>query len=147
MAKLPKSIIKKYGISKKAWAVFRGSKKAKKSTRGTTMARRKYKGHKSKSGSKGGFMAKATQFLLGAAGAVAYDVFLSPMIPLSGMIKNIVEFIVGVWLAVSKRMPTYVRSFGAALAIMNAYEIITPFITGKPTAIGSVSPISAFMQG
>lgn len=38
MAKLPKSIIKKYGISKKAWSVFRGQKK---SRRAPTMARRK----------------------------------------------------------------------------------------------------------
>ena len=31
MAKLPKSIIKKYGISKKAWAVFRGQRSSSKS--------------------------------------------------------------------------------------------------------------------
>ena len=30
MAKLPKNLIKKYGISKKAWAIFRGSKSVKK---------------------------------------------------------------------------------------------------------------------
>ena len=30
MARLPKSIIKKYGITKKAWAVFRGQKTVKK---------------------------------------------------------------------------------------------------------------------
>lgn len=30
--KLPKSIIKKYGITKKAWQVFRGNKKAKKTS-------------------------------------------------------------------------------------------------------------------
>ena len=37
MAKLPKSIIKKYGITKKAWAVFRGQK----STRKTTVTKRR----------------------------------------------------------------------------------------------------------
>jgi hypothetical protein len=48
MAKLPKSIIKKYGISKKAWAVFRGSS----ASRGkTTMAKRRY-----------GFARKARRF-------------------------------------------------------------------------------------
>lgn len=37
MAKLPRAIIKKYGITKKAWAVYRGSK-----SRGTrTMAKRR----------------------------------------------------------------------------------------------------------
>lgn len=39
MAKLPKSIIKKYGISKKAWSVFRGKKSKK--ARGPTMAKRR----------------------------------------------------------------------------------------------------------
>lgn len=36
---LPKSIIKKYGISKKAWAVFRGKKHTKRGNK--TMAKRK----------------------------------------------------------------------------------------------------------
>jgi len=50
MAGLPKSIIAKYGVTKKAWQVFRGTKKSRKtSTRGKTMARRKsgFKGKKS----------------------------------------------------------------------------------------------------
>lgn len=33
MAKLPKSIIKKYGITKKAWSIFRGKKMGKKRKR------------------------------------------------------------------------------------------------------------------
>ena len=37
MAKLPKSIIKKYGITKKAWAVFRGQK----STRRPTVSKKR----------------------------------------------------------------------------------------------------------
>ena len=55
MAKLPKSIIKKYGISKKAWAVFRGTKKIKtSSTRGKSMARHKKSyGKSAKSGGMG----------------------------------------------------------------------------------------------
>jgi len=42
MAGLPRSIIKKYGVSKKAWAVFRGSRSTtRKTKRGGSMARRK----------------------------------------------------------------------------------------------------------
>jgi len=48
MAKLPKSIIKKYGISKKAWEIFRGHKTG---TRGKTKMARKHKGKRSGSGS------------------------------------------------------------------------------------------------
>ena len=42
MARLPKSIIKKYGITKKAWSVFKGKKTTKRKVRGTkTMAKRR----------------------------------------------------------------------------------------------------------
>lgn len=57
MVGLPRSIIKKYGVSKKAWAVFRGSNssrtssKRRKARRGGSMARRK----SYRRGSSGGF--------------------------------------------------------------------------------------------
>lgn len=56
MAGLPKSIIKKYGVSKKAWAVYRGNK------RGTTMAKKRRsrgfgrKSSRRRGGSRGGMM-------------------------------------------------------------------------------------------
>lgn len=51
MAKLPKALIKKYGISKKAWAIFRGSKsRSTKRVRSSSMAKKRYFGKKSKSG-------------------------------------------------------------------------------------------------
>ena len=40
MAGLPRSIIKKYGVSKKAWSVFRGMKTITPVKRGLKMARR-----------------------------------------------------------------------------------------------------------
>lgn len=41
MAGLPRSIIKKYGVSKKAWAVFRGTRRSRRTTTKVyTMARR-----------------------------------------------------------------------------------------------------------
>lgn len=63
MAKLPKSIIKKYGISKKAWSVFRGQ-------RGTTMAKRK----RSRGGSR-----KSSRRRGGSRGSM-----MSGWVPLSG---------------------------------------------------------------
>lgn len=51
MAGLPKRIIAKYGVTKKAWQVFRGTKSSKKTTkRGTTMARKRKHGFKGKKG-------------------------------------------------------------------------------------------------
>lgn len=45
MAHLPKAIIKKYGVTKKAWSVFRSRHKHKASVKGYTMAKRKGKKH------------------------------------------------------------------------------------------------------
>ena len=54
MAKLPKSIIRKYGISKKAWSVFRGEKKTT-NRRVSSMARRGFRRSRSRgSGGLGG---------------------------------------------------------------------------------------------
>lgn len=145
MAKLPKSLIKKYGISKKAWAVFRGSKRttsSKKKNSGSkryyTMAR--HKKHYRKSG-KGFFSGSAVKVVVGAGLAAVYEVFVSPMIPLSDMIKNILELAVGLFLAASKRMPMPVRAFGGALATINAYSLIMPYVSG---AKGSSSVGSAW---
>lgn len=138
MAKLPKALIKKYGISKKAWAVFRGQRTTRKTKtksnvkRFYTMARRKKtRSYRAKSRSSSGFMGKAMQIIVGAGVAVAYDVFISPMIPLGKTIKNIVEMLIGVFLASSRKMPMFVRAGGFALATMNAYELIAPLLSGK----------------
>lgn len=136
MAKLPKSIIKKYGISKKAWAVFRGSRRSKRRTstkivkRFYNMARHKRKAHR-KGGSGKGFFGKAMDIVIGAGVAALYEVFVSPMIPLGSNIKNIIEFALGLFLAVSPRMPLMVRAGGAALATINAYAFIVPLIAGS----------------
>jgi len=85
MAKLPKNLIKKYGISKKAWAVFRGQKATTTKKGRVKMAKKRYFGKKSKGHSK----AKSFSFgsvlkiLGGAVAAAAYEVFVSPMIPQS----------------------------------------------------------------
>lgn len=50
MAGLPKSIIAKYGVSKKAWAVFRSGKRKRSLTGGNTMGKRKSKSRRSKGG-------------------------------------------------------------------------------------------------
>jgi hypothetical protein len=66
MARLPKSIIKKYGISKKAWAVYRGKKSSKpKSKGGRRMAKRK----RSRRGSSGNTL------MLQAGAAAVYGAF------------------------------------------------------------------------
>jgi len=138
MVKLTKAIIKKYGISKKAWAIARGQKKtySKKSKskvkRFYTMAKKRtYKKGKAKSKGLFGFsMGKVVQVLAGAAIAAVYEVFVSPMIPIAQNIKNWIELALGLFLAASPKMPMVVRAGGAALATINAYSIIMPYISG-----------------
>lgn len=126
MAKLPKSIIKKYGISKKAWAVFRGQKKTTKTaTRGFKMAKKKYFGK----GKGKNFLNKAMNVLIGAGVAALYEVFISPRIPLARNIKNILEMVIGIVLMVMPKMPLALRAGGAALATINAFEILVPLIS------------------
>jgi len=137
MSGLPASIIKKYGVSKKAWAVFRGTKRARKTktyrtkskARVYTMARKRRTSRKSKSQStfKGGFMQKAMDVILGAGVAFIYDKWISPMIPISGMIKDIIELVLGIVVASMPRLPRAVRVGGLALAIMNAYSLISTY--------------------
>lgn len=102
-------------------------KKVKSISRGYKMAKKKY--FKKGKGSKG-FLGKAISILVGAGVAVLYNVFISPMIPLGATIKNIIELVVGIFLASSKRMPMAVRAGGFALATINAYELIYPYIAG-----------------
>jgi len=138
MVKLTKAIIKKYGISKKAWAIARGQRSSssrRKTTKVFNMARRKRtfgrKLFKSRSGkSKGGsFIGSAVKILAGTALAVAYEVFVSPMIPLSSKIKNIIELVIGIFIAVMPKMPMIVRGFGTALAVVNTYALIYPMLS------------------
>ena len=150
MVRLPKSIIKKYGISKRAWAVFRGKKSSKRSTT-TKKTRRVYhmarhkRSRKGSKSSKGFGFGSALKVLSGAAVAVVYEVFVSPLIPLSGMIKNIVELVLGLFLASMNSMPTIVRAGGMAIATINAFQILYPLIAGMGS--GSVSATNSVSSG
>jgi len=137
--KLSKAIIKKFGISKRAWAEQRklshthkvrtSSTKKRKQVIHTARRKSYRKGRKS---SKSGFgFGSALKVLMGAAGAVVYEVFVSPLIPLDGMIKNIVELVIGLVLMSMKGMPMIVRAIGGGIATINAYQLIYPLVTGN----------------
>jgi hypothetical protein len=62
--KLPKSIIKKYGITRKAWQVYRG--KSKKIRRVETMARKSYRRSSSRGNKMGALITAITPIVYGA---------------------------------------------------------------------------------
>lgn len=150
MVKLSRAIIKKYGISKKAWAVARGqratsSKKIKTYSGGKyKMAKRRYKA-KNRAKSKSGF-GSIIKIVIGAGVAAVYEVFVSPMIPLSRNVKNILELAIGVLLMSMKRLPMAVRAGGAALATINAFEIIVPLLSRGKASVSSGGGLASFLQ-
>jgi hypothetical protein len=137
LAGLPKKYAK-MGF-KRGWAAYNRShkrtRKSKSRTQVKYMARRRKGGFRKKyrrhSGSMG--FGSITKILIGAALAAVYEVFVSPMIPLNGLIKNIGELAVGIMLAAMPRMPMPVKAFGTALAFVNAYQIIIAYL---PTSGG-----------
>jgi hypothetical protein len=116
---------------KKGWAIYNRSK-IKKNKKVVTLARRKRSGfRKSRSKSSSGFgMGNVIKVLSGAAIAALYEVFVSPLIPLDAMIKNIIELVMGLFVATMKGVPMPIRAFGAALATVNAYSLIVPYVQG-----------------
>jgi hypothetical protein len=145
MAKLPKSIIKKYGINKKAWQVFRGQKSSipkrssykKNKTKVQPMARKRYFKKARKAFKKGFSLGNVLKILAGAAIAAAWEIFISPMIPLGATIKNIIELAIGVILMMIPRAPMIVKATGAAMATINAYALIYPLISGLGSGTSS----------
>ena len=111
MAGLPRSIIKKYGVSKKAWAVFRGSKPRSKSkrVRGVRMAR------KGKKRSFGGGL--TSLFMPVAIGAVAGA--FSDKIPGVSALPPVAAGAAGGYIAKRNMM-------GAAAGAAGAYFLAAP---------------------
>jgi len=137
MAGLPKKYAK-MGF-KRGWRMFKASKRGRsrvlrtstKKKGGSTMARRRrYAKKKSYRRSKSNVMGSVTKHVIGAALALGFETFISPMIPVAGMMKNFVELIIGVALMTMRGVPSIAKSGGVALVIINAYQIIGEFVGG-----------------
>lgn len=121
---LPKKYAK-MGFNK-GWKEYKKTKK--RMSTGVKMARKKTK---TKYKRVSGFTVKnAMKALVGAGLAAVYEVYVSPMIPLQNMVKNIIELIVGLMVAAYKKLPMPIRAFGGALATINAYSLLVPLVQG-----------------
>jgi len=132
---------RKYALMgfKKGWVAYKArhrkvqkkSYSKRKKTRIQTMVRhRRARKSYRKSFSKGVSFGSATKVLIGAAGAALWEVVVSPMIPLGDTVKNIIELFIGLFLAAMPNVPMVVRAGGAALATINAYALIMPYLSG-----------------
>jgi len=123
MAKLPKSYIKKYGISKRAWTEFKKSKKRKGGIK--TMAKRKVKRRYAKRRSNGGLMNEA----VGSAMIVGYDAYLKPMLPVNNnsITGDIIDYGIGY---LGKGKSGYLGTGARALRYIAAYRGISRLLSG-----------------
>jgi len=127
--KLPKSIIAKYGITKKAWQVYRGglggkrfSPSSTKKARVKTMARRKSRSRKQKSSSYGQQVAsRAMKNVLGSVVAMGY-----------GATRN----------KIVEKIPK-VEAFGKYnnAVLVGGVALITSMLTGNKWVNGVTKPI------
>jgi hypothetical protein len=72
-------------------------------------------------------MGSVVKVVLGAGICALYEIFVSPMIPLGGMVKNLLEMGIGAFLMMG-RFPLPIKAFGAALLTINAYSTIVSFL-------------------
>lgn len=98
MAKLPKNIIRKYGISKKAWSIFRGEKRTT-TRRVSGMARRRHSRSRGGGGPGGGKLMNGLikpSGMLGQAVSGLGAAYVSNLIPVNIPYKpTIAAFLVG----------------------------------------------------
>jgi len=131
--RLPKNIIKKYGISKKAWNVFKGLKQPiksiKKTKRSKPMARRKNTFRRASKGIKQSEILGAV--IYGAIGEQLLDKGLS-MVNMNnqGIQANAVKGVIGYFIA--KNTSGFLKGVGDSAVSISAYKV------GKE-GLGSIS--------
>lgn len=139
--KLSKAIIKKYGITKKAWAIQKkqkGSSTKRIKTRFKTMAKKRtYRKSSSMFGS-------LNTPIMGAAGVVLYESLLSPMIPLQGTAKDLLEMVGGLYLSKKRGM---LGATGKSLVVINSYQLISGLVGTKLQGLISTTPTASYNYG
>ena len=120
MTGLPKKYAK-MGF-KKGWAKFKASKgkstsrvKNKIKTRSRMAKVRKY-------GKKQSILGRLNNPLFGAAGVVTYESLISPMIPVQGIAKDMLELVAGLWMSKKQGI---LGATGKSLLVINSYQLIS----------------------
>ena len=129
MARLPKSIIKQYGISKKAWAVFRSRKSTKKTISpqasrpkkrsGYSMARRKSTSRRTRRVSRA---LKPTNMIIGAAAYAMLEPTVNNLASRvgMGMSDDVIKGVGGYFLAKKRGI---VGGIGSAALTISIYKL------------------------
>jgi hypothetical protein len=119
-----------------------------KAARRKTKVRKTYTTTRKKSRSRGGnlakkrtvrrrsnnFLGKLTPSLMGAGGVVLYESLLSPMIPLQGTSKDLLELVGGIYLSKKRG---FLGATGKSLVAINSYQLIRNLVGTKLTGLVS----------
>jgi len=85
------------------------------------MARRKRRSFRRYVKRSKSMLGKLNKPIIGAIGVVVYEAFVSSLIPVSGIMKNIVELLIGLFLS---KKGGILGAMGTALVYINAYQIV-----------------------
>jgi len=137
MAGLPKKYAK-MGF-KKGWKAYKRTKRPtirKVKSRGIkTMAKKSYR-RKSTS-----VFGKLNTPLTGAAGTVLYESLISPMIPLQGTAKDMLELVGGLYLSKKRGI---IGATGKSLVTINSYQLVSGLVGNKLQGLLGKSSTSAY---
>lgn len=127
---LPRGIIKKYGVSKKAWAVYRGTK-PKTKTRSVNMARRFKISRKTRRGFRNITSGKneLVNLAVGIGGAFVYEKYISPMIPIADNTAHTAIDIAAGYLLYKQKHPM-LKEVGRSIVIVNGFSLISGLMSG-----------------
>jgi len=117
-AKFIKGKIKSRKVRKSKATTKRGYK---------TMAKRRYskKVYRKKSS---GMLGKLNRPITGALGVVAYESFISPLIPVQGVAKDLLELSAGYFLSKKRGI---LGATGQSLMVINSYQIMSGMVGDK----------------
>jgi len=124
---------------KKGWKAY---KKTKSSTKIVNKSRGKRimakKSYKRKSTS---IFGKLNTPLVGAAGVVLYESLISPMIPLQGTAKDMLELVGGLYLSKKRGI---IGATGKSLVTINAYQLVSGLVGNKLQGLLGKQSTSAY---
>lgn len=117
-------------------------KRTRKSKTRVNPVRRKKMAKKKKSyGRSKGLLGNLNTPLTGAAGVVVYESLISPMIPLQGTAKDMLELIGGLYLSKKRGI---IGATGKSLVVLNSYQLINGLIGNKLQGLIGNTPSSSY---
>jgi hypothetical protein len=118
----------------------RTTTKTKTKTRSYKMAKKRKSYRRAKS-----VLGDLNKPVVGAMGVIAYESFISPMIPLQGVAKDLLELGAGLWASKKRGI---IGATGKTLVTINAYQLMSGLIGNKLQGlIGNVNQTSAYNYG